>query len=385
MFVQWSVLMNDVTSSEKETKKPKKKKAASTKKKAKKTPTKRASKKAPAPKESVEEQRKKTVKALQEKDAKPITEADFGETWLHWKARFLDYMGLVRQSSQHTLRAYERDIRAFLEYIVALEILDPTQVHRRHLRGFLAVLYEKDNKASTLNRKLSALRSFFRFLMRQEVLEQNPLDFINNPKQPRALPRFLTIEEIGRLLDAPDDRTALGARDCAILELFYATGMRVSELVSLDLDSLRPWGFAKIFGKRRKERIVPIGGPALEAIKHYMNLRGQLLAAADEGMAAHEALFLNYKGGRLTARSVRRVVDKYVLETAARCRISPHGLRHSFATHLLESGADLRGIQELLGHESLSTTQRYTHVNIKSLMAAYGAAHPRAQKVPDEG
>ena len=299
--------------------------------------------------------------------------------WKHWGSRFLDYMRVVRQASPHTLRAYQKDLTSFFLYLKIFDIEEPTFVNRLHFRGFLGQLYAKNNKASTLNRKLSSLRSFFRFLLRNEIITKNPLESVNNPKQPQKLPRFLTIKEVEALLESPNPRTPLGARDRAILELFYATGIRASELISINLKDLEPWGFVKIFGKRRKERIVPVGSHALKAIEHYMFYRSQLLAKATNTPINPEALFLNYKGGRLTTRSIRRIVDKYVLKAATRTRISPHGLRHSFATHLLESGADLRNIQELLGHESLSTTQRYTHLNIKALISTYEKAHPRAK------
>jgi len=298
--------------------------------------------------------------------------------WLQWVQRYFDYMRVVRQASPHTLRAYSVDMGAFLDFLKDFEIVELKDITKFHLRGFLGTLHKQDNKASTLNRKLSCLRSFFRFLVKNELIPKNPMDAISQPKQPKNLPRFLSQDEVERLLAAPDKRTALGSRDRAILELFYATGIRVSELVSTDLKDLEMRGFIRVFGKGRKERMVPIGALALEAVDTYMFFRSQLLAKATKTPAAPEALFLNYKGGRLTARSVRRVVDKYVLEVATRCRISPHGLRHTFATHLLEAGADLRGIQELLGHSSLSTTQRYTHLNIKGLMSAYNLAHPRA-------
>lgn len=296
----------------------------------------------------------------------------------YWQKRFEEYMRVVRQASAHTLRAYQRDLNEFREYVTGLFVHRPEEVTRTHIRGYLGSQHQKGNKASTLMRKLSSLRSFFKFLLRQEIVEKNPLESITNPKTAHILPRFLSVAEVNELLAAPDGRTPLGARDRAILEMLYATGLRVSELVSVDLKDLEPWGFAKVLGKRRKERIVPIGAPALRAIEAYMVQRQQLLQKATDTPAAREALFLNYKGGRLTTRSVRRIVDRYVLEVATRCRISPHDLRHTFATHLLEAGADLRGIQELLGHENLSTTQRYTHVNIKGLMAVYAKAHPRA-------
>lgn len=297
-----------------------------------------------------------------------------------WMQQYLNYMRVVRQSSEHTMRAYERDLHAFRDYLrEEQEISDWTEVNRYHIRGYLAKLHQAENKATTIRRKCSSLRSFFRFMERREWLESNPFHFITLPKIARELPRFLTIDEVNELLQAPDARDPLGARDRAILEVMYATGMRVSELVSLDLRDLEPWGFAKVLGKRRKERVIPVGRSALQALEQYYLFRSQLLAAADRKPACPEAVFLNNKGGRLTERSVHRVVHRYVLETSTRLRISPHGLRHSFATHLLEAGADLRGIQELLGHASLSTTQRYTHVNVASLIAVHQKAHPRSR------
>lgn len=300
--------------------------------------------------------------------------------WHTWVQQYLDYMHVVRQSSEHTMRAYQRDIRAFQTYLhEEQEVTEWTEVNRFHIRGYLAELHRAENKATTIRRKCSSLRSYFRFMERREWLENNPFHFITLPKIARELPRFLTVEEVNQLLQAPDTNNALGARDRAILELMYATGMRVSELVSLDLQSLEPWGFVKVLGKRRKERVIPVGRPALEALEHYYLFRYQLLQAAENSPACPDAVFLNYQGGRLTERSVHRVVHRYVLETSTRLRISPHGLRHSFATHLLEAGADLRGIQELLGHASLSTTQRYTHVNVASLIAVHQSAHPRSK------
>ncbi len=297
--------------------------------------------------------------------------------------RYLAHMRVVRQASPHTLLAYQRDLETFKTYLEEEQQVEQWQdVNRHHIRGYLAALYHQQNKATTIRRKCSSLRGFYRFLESREQIDKNPFAHIILPKLAQELPRFLSVEEVQELLQAPDARTPLGARDKAILELLYATGIRVSELVSLNLESLEPWGFIKVLGKRRKERIIPVGGPALQAIERYYLLRHQLLAAAEEQPIDPKAVFLNYKGGRLTSRSVRRVVHRYVLETATRLHISPHGLRHSFATHLLEGGADLRGIQELLGHESLSTTQRYTHVNVANLIAIHAKAHPRNKRPP---
>lgn len=327
--------------------------------------------------QSTKQKEESSIKETKQKKSRPSWDANDCAGWV---TSFLDYLEGVKQASPHTLRAYRRDLKIFLEHLAMIKIEDPEKIKRVHIRGFLAKLHKKEHKPSTLNRILSTLRSFFRFLLRQEVLLQNPMELMGSPKQPKNLPRFLSLDEVDRLLDAPQGNSALGSRDKAILELLYATGMRVSEMVSLDKSDLEPWGFVRVLGKRRKERIVPVGQAALNAIEGYFIFRSQLLAKAKKTPIAPEALFLNYRGGRLTSRSVRRIVDRYVLEVATRCRISPHGLRHSFATHLLEAGADLRGIQELLGHESLSTTQRYTHLNIKGLMDVYNLAHPRAQQ-----
>lgn len=208
------------------------------------------------------------------------------------------------------------------------------------------------------------------------------MDVIDNPRAPKLLPRYLERGDVERLLEVPDRTNVLGLRDRAILELLYATGARVSELVGLDLDAFSSDGLVRLFGKRRKERLIPVGRFAREALRDYLDQRRELLEAGDPAEVVPSALFLNYKGGRLTDRSVRRIVDQCVLSAATRCRISPHGLRHSFATHLLEAGADIREIQDLLGHESLSTTQRYTHLDVAALMKVYNAAHPRAHVKP---
>lgn len=313
------------------------------------------------------------------------TESSLPETMIQlpWVQRFFDYMRVVRQASEHTLLAYRRDLIDFSDYLQEQQHIQQWgEVNRFHIRGYLGKLYEQNNKATSVRRKCSSLRSFYKFMESREYLTGNPFDNITLPKIARELPRFLSVEEVQSLLQAPDDRTPLGARDRALLEVLYATGLRVSELVSLNLGSLEPWGFVKVLGKRRKERIVPVGRHALQALEHYYLFRSQLLAAAQSTPIDSQAVFLNHRGGRLTTRSVRRVLHRYILETSTRLRISPHGLRHSFATHLLEAGADLRGIQELLGHESLSTTQRYTHLNVASLIAVHQHAHPRSQIPP---
>lgn len=309
-------------------------------------------------------------------------EAALSPVWDGWLGRFLDYERAGRQASEHTLRAYGRDLQDFLAYLDSFEVPEVTGITRFHIRGFLSLLHEQQMAATTTKRKLSCFRSFFRYLMRSEALEVNPMDVIDNPRAPKLLPRYLERGDVERLLEVPDRTNVLGLRDRAILELLYATGARVSELVGLDLDAFSSDGMVRLFGKRRKERLIPVGRFAREALRDYLDRRGELLEAGDPAEVMPSALFLNYKGGRLTDRSVRRIVDQCVLSAATRCRISPHGLRHSFATHLLEAGADIREIQDLLGHESLSTTQRYTHLDVAALMKVYNAAHPRAHVKP---
>ena len=381
----------------------KEKPSASTKEKPsasnKEKPSASKRKKATEKEEKAEEMPKGVPKAPRKRSPRPKAKKGTGwegeierdaplpPIWDRWLGRFLDYLRGGRQASEHTIRAYERDLRDFFVYLDAFEVEDVKQVTRFHMRGFLSLLYEEALSATTMKRKLSCYKSFFRYLLRCEILETSPLDAIEHPRSPKLLPRFLDSSEMTGLMQTPDTSTPLGCRDRAILELLYATGMRVGELVGLNIDALRSDGMIRAFGKRRKERLIPVGRYAREALQAYQRIRPQLLAKGDPMEISPHALFLNYKGGRLTDRSVRRIVDQNVLAAATRCRISPHGLRHSFATHLLEAGADIREIQELLGHESLSTTQRYTHLNISAMMRIYQAAHPRAYKegVQEEG
>ncbi len=287
---------------------------------------------------------------------------------------FLRYLKNQRGYSPETLRAYEANLvefRCFLEE--ELPGLPLNQVNARSLREFLGFLYERGNIKSTVARKLSALRSFFRFLCRNRRLPRNPADALSGPKLPHYLPRHLSEREMSQLLEAPDPGTILGKRDRAILELFYATGMRVGELVGLQREDFNfRQRFVRVLGKGKKERILPYGRKAETALKDYLKHRKVGNPRNDDW------LFWNARGGRLSDRSVRRVVDRYIRSCATSRKISPHGLRHSFATHLLERGADLRTIQELLGHASLSTTQRYTSLSTTHLMEVHRKAHPRS-------
>lgn len=287
--------------------------------------------------------------------------------------QFLRYQRVERNASAHTVVNYQRDILQFIQFLCDDEA-EVTAISRSKLRQYLAHLQQGGYARSSIARKLSSLRSFFRFLVAEGVCSENPLQHLATPKQEKLLPGFLYQAECFGLLDAPDD-SELGKRDRAILELLYATGIRVSELVGLDLYDIDfGQGYVRVFGKGAKERIVPVGRTACVAVTGYLTESRPRLAQASSG----RALFLNRLGGRLTDRSVRRLVDKYVDMAAIQQHVSPHTLRHTFATHLLDNGADLRSVQELLGHASVSTTQIYTHVTKERLKAVYSQAHPRA-------
>jgi integrase/recombinase XerC len=243
----------------------------------------------------------------------------------------------------------------------------------------MSKLYDLKKKKSSIHRKVASLRTFFRFLCREGVLEMNPAKLVATPRVERTLPNHLTIEQMVRFIETPDIETLLGKRDRAMLELLYASGLRVSELVGLNITDIDFTNqTVRVKGKGRKERIVPFGQHALSALQEYLTVRGELLIEADEDKRDPAALFFNYQGTRINPRSVGRMVDKYVKMCADVHHISPHSLRHSFATHLLDAGADLRAIQEMLGHARLSTTQKYTHVSTDKLMEVYDKAHPKA-------
>ncbi len=297
---------------------------------------------------------------------------------------FGEWLAVEKGYSPHTVSGYLHDVGEFFARIteVALAQLGPG-----HVRAFVASLHGRNSSASVA-RKLSALRTFFRFLRRRGLLQHDPAAEVNRPKQVWNLPVFLTVDEVFQLLEQPDPRDAHPERDRALLELLYATGMRVSELVSRDLNDLDlQEEMLRVRGKGRKDRLVPFGRPAAESLRRYFPAREALgIARAARGLAPEaRALFLNGRGTRLTARSVERLVAAYALRAGLATTVTPHALRHSFATHLLEMGADLRVVQELLGHASLSTTQRYTHVDMDHLSAVYDQAHPLAQRAGGQG
>lgn len=289
--------------------------------------------------------------------------------------RFLRHLQAEKNASNHTLNNYDHDLRQFVDFLGQRDIADFADVSHVVVRTFLAELHAKEYARRSVARKLSVLRSLYLFLLREGDIEASPFSFIRTPKLEKKLPKFLYIEEMRSLLLAPDVGIPIGLRDSALLETLYAGGMRVGELVNLDLRSVDlERGIALVFGKGAKERYVPLGDYAVSAIRDYL-LRGrpELAKHSDE-----KALFLNYRGGRLSDRSVRRVLDKYIDQLAGIKKISPHTIRHTFATHMLEAGADLRSVQELLGHANISTTQIYTHVTKDHLQSIYNRAHPRA-------
>ena len=308
---------------------------------------------------------------------------------------FLDYLRLNRNASPHTVRAYESDLAQFINFLAAQlgrprGELRPADFHSGAVRSFMAELYRRGNSRASAARKLAAIRAFARYLRREQRLDGDPGAFVSTPKLERKIPVHLGVEEMERLLEGPDASTPLGRRDRAILELFYASGLRLSELVGLDLDAVNLSSRrVRVLGKGSKERIVPLNRSAAEAIKTYLKDRDRLVrdrvsrpsprpVRARAGREQEHPLFVNWRGGRLSARSVDRLVRRYAAACNIRLGISPHALRHSFATHLLERGADLRAIQELLGHARVSTTQRYTHVSVAHLLGIYRKTHPRA-------
>ena len=296
---------------------------------------------------------------------------------------FIETLASEKGYSANTCRAYRNDLNEFASFAAEGTVSDGEEENKKtfmvenadHLmiRGYLGFLHKR-NKKKSIARKLSALRSFFRYLVRQGIIQNSPADLILTPKQDKNIPAYLTVDEMFRLLDSIRTDTLPGLRNRAIFETMYSTGIRVSELSGLNASSIDfSQSVIKVFGKGSKERIVPIGRKAMDAIMAYMEkLRGETGTLNENG-----PLFLNKNKGRLTTRSVARILENFVREFSISVPVSPHALRHSFATHMLDAGADLRVVQELLGHKSLSTTQKYTHVSIDRLMETYDKAHPR--------
>jgi integrase/recombinase XerC len=318
-------------------------------------------------------------------------------------AQFLSYLIDERHFSPYTSRCYGLDLRQYSDYLAshfgikpdpsaelaAVERRDPkgstvtTKILAADLetiRGFLAKMGEQNYSAATMARKIATLRSFHKWMEKRGLITNNPMLMVRTPRQAKRLPKAITVDQVERLLSAPDDRELLGARDRAILETLYSTGIRVSEVVGINRSDVNDAGESIIIrGKGRRERIVPLGSHALAALRHYVQMLDAELSKAGLTADPESPLFVNKHGTRLSSRSVRRKVSKYLAEVGLDPDISPHTIRHSFATHLLDNGADLRSVQELLGHQSLSSTQVYTHLTTQRMRDAYDKAHPRAE------
>ncbi len=294
-------------------------------------------------------------------------------------ARFLEYLQVERNASSLTLKSYREDLEALIEYLEASHdgtCPGPGEINTLELRGYISAMHQADYAKSTIARRLASLRSFFRFGIREGWVLENPAKPLRNPRTGRDLPHFLSTGELQTLLEAPPANEPLGLRDRAILETLYSAGLRVGELVGVnDTDLDRHEGILRVRGKGKKERFAPVGSHALKAIDRWLEVRGTLIR---EPIRGEPPLFLNRFGRRLTTRSVGRMLEKYLRLTGLDHRTTPHTLRHSFATHLLDRGADIRSVQELLGHKSLVTTQIYTHVTTRGLKEIYERSHPRA-------
>ena len=293
---------------------------------------------------------------------------------------FLDYLTFERNVSPNTVLAYRDDLESFVGFLcndyltLGRDQLDLAGIDHLAVRSYLAHLSRRKLSRASMARHLSAMRTFFKYLVREGIVEANPARTVATPKKEKHLPAVMQTSDVALLLEQPDTSVNLGVRDAAWLELLYASGLRIGELVGIDIDDLELRArLVKVRGKGSKERIVPFGSKAETALRAWLAVRGELAHDVEE-----QAVFVNYRGKRITTRSIRRLFDDYLKQASLRAGISPHTMRHSFATHLLNAGADLRGIQELLGHASLSTTQKYTHLNDWQLIAVYKKAHPRA-------
>jgi integrase/recombinase XerC len=299
-------------------------------------------------------------------------------------ADFKIYLEVQRNVSDHTLKAYIADVEEFNNFLQESDITKKgdaiINVEPETIRSYLSHLYREKVKKVTVNRKVSSLRSFYKYLLRAGKVKNNPAEMVQTPKIEKYMPTFLSVDETFQLLGDQGDHSVSGLRDSAMLELFYSSGLRLSELAGLNVTDFDfRQALVKLRGKGKKERIVPVGKQALQAIDEYLKKTTEVRKKCDENLFKNP-LFLNTRGKRITARSIARIVDAMTVKSGIGRKISPHSLRHTFATHLLNAGADLRSIQELLGHESLSTTQKYTAVNINRMMEVYDKAHPRAKK-----
>lgn len=310
------------------------------------------------------------------------------ETLAAEAGRYLDHLAVERGLSDHTLGAYRRDLRRYVSFLDGKGVRLTTQVDEAVVRSFLASVSastygvdERPYRSTTVARTLSSVRSFHRFMLREGITDRDPAAGVARPKLPRALPHPITVEEMLRLIDTPDVETASGLRDRAILELLYGAGLRISELTALDVDDVDlESGTVRVMGKGGKEREVPLGAYARAAVEAYLSRSRREMARP----TSRAAMFLNARGGRLTRQSANRLVDRSARSAGIQTHVTPHTLRHSFATHLLEGGADVRVVQELLGHASVATTQIYTLVTDEHLREVYVTSHPRARRATGE-
>jgi len=292
-----------------------------------------------------------------------------------WLENFSHYLSVEKGLARNTLESYRRDLQKFFKYIEKKKIASPAEIDRPLITGYLLTLKEEGRAPSTISRNVASIRSFFNFLVQDDLLEDNPAQLVKAPRIEKKLPRVLTTKEVDRLLRQPRDDSQAGLRDKAMLELLYASGIRVSELVSLNVADFSPEvGYLRCRGKGMKERIVPIGSVAVNYVQEYLhNCRQKMLKQNEE-----KALFLNHHGRRLTRQGFWKILKKYARQSKISGEITPHTLRHSFATHLLENGADLRSVQEMLGHSDISTTQIYTQITRRKIREVYDKTHPRA-------
>ncbi|WP_172369443.1 site-specific tyrosine recombinase XerD [Sporosarcina jiandibaonis] len=290
---------------------------------------------------------------------------------------YLHFLKIERQLAANTISSYRRDLMDYIDFIDKSKIGSIDAVTRQNIIGYLQMMKDEGKSARTVSRHISSIRSFHQFLLREKVATNDPTVHIELPKIEQKLPRVLSLEEVGRLIDAPDQSKPQGIRDTALLEMLYGTGMRVSELINLDLDNIHlTMGFVRVFGKGGKERIIPLGNKAIQSCTSYINeARPRFI---EKLSSPQEALFVNMRGGRLTRQGCWKLLKAHALSVNIQKKMTPHILRHSFATHLIENGADLRAVQEMLGHADISTTQIYTHVSRTRLKEVYVKFHPRA-------
>ena len=320
----------------------------------------------------------KAPKARNKKDLQPRSSWNMEE----WIKQFLLYIGIERGYSEHTVDAYNQDLLEFLDFLKSQQRRKSVLLHkadRLAVRQFLTKCVRENASRATVRRKIAALRSFFRYLLTRQIIKTNPAEGIDIPRMEKRLPSIMAEEDLGILFDKPPEPTYRAVRDRAILELFYSTGIRLSELVGMDLSSIR-WkeNVIHVMGKGRKGRILPLGKKVQHAIKQYLPYRNERL---EELNTSTEAVFLSRIGNRIPRRTVQRIVERELQKICQATSLSPHLLRHSFATHMLDHGADLSAVKELLGHQNLATTQIYTHISVDRLRTVYQKAHPRAESV----